>query len=323
MRTKTDDAGENLAKVALFYGLIDCVSSSSVKIVCPIHDDVNPSMQLDFSTGFWFCYGCNKCGTAYDLVREIEKVKSRCNDLKAYQKYLKIISLDGYKGKQFRRLIKKQRKESDKQLDTEAQDYYNGLSKVDWNVPKNDDELKALKYMNDRGFSAQTLNQCKAKANYSTNYGLIFPMLDNNIFRGWVCRTMDAEVAKKRKYLYNRGFRRATTLVGDYGSKDYIIIVEGFMDLLKMQQNGNDNVVAILGWKVSDEQIKKLKDAGIKTIISALDNDECGRKGTKYVSKYFDTVRFRYLKGTKDPGDMSKESFDKMWRKTREELKHE
>ena len=172
--------------------------------------------------------------------------------------------------------------------------------------------------MTKRGFKSGTLHKCKAKVTYNKSYGIIFPMLDNGKFKGWVCRTMRKDIEKRRKYLYNEGFSRATTLVGDYGTKDYVFVVEGYMDRLKFVQFGEDNVVAILGWKMSPQQIQKLKDKGITKVISALDNDECGRKGTKFLEQHFKVTRFKYLKGVKDPGDMTQELFDKMFKKTME-----
>lgn len=65
------------------------------------------------------------------------------------------------------------------------------------------------------------------------------------------------------------------------------------MDRLKFLQFGESNVAAILGWKMSSEQIKKLKDKGVNTIISALDNDPCGKRGTAYLKEHFNVVRFR------------------------------
>ena len=127
---------------------------------------------------------------------------------------------------------------------------------------------------------------------------------------------MVKKVEQERKYLYNEGFSRVNTLVGRYGKKDYVIVVEGYMDRLKFVQNGVDDVVAILGWKMSQEQEQKLRDAGVKYIISALDNDECGRKGTAYLKTRFKVIRFCYLKGIKDPGDMTSVTFDKMYSRT-------
>jgi DNA primase len=88
------------------------------------------------------------------------------------------------------------------------------------------------------------------------------------------------------------------------------------MDRLKFIQFGEENVVAILGWKMSPQQIQKLKDKGITKVISALDNDECGKKGTKFLQKHFEVTRFTYLKGVKDPGEMTQESFNKMLKRT-------
>ena len=94
------------------------------------------------------------------------------------------------------------------------------------------------------------------------------------------------------------------------------------MDRLKFVQYGEENVVAILGWKMSAEQIEKLKSKGITKVISALDNDECGRKGTEYLKKFFDVTRFAYLKGIKDPGEMSENDFEKMFRRTMRNFKN-
>ena len=88
------------------------------------------------------------------------------------------------------------------------------------------------------------------------------------------------------------------------------------MDRAKFLQFGVTNVVAILGWKMSEEQERKLKEKGITDVISALDNDECGRKGTKYLKSIFNVTRFTYLKGIKDPGDMTEDKFKKMYSRT-------
>ena len=97
---------------------------------------------------------------------------------------------------------------------------------------------------------------------------------------------------------------------------EYVFVVEGYMDWLKFRQFGIKNVIAILGWKMSNQQIEKLKSKGIKNVISALDNDQCGRQGTKYLENFFNITRFQYLKGIKDPGEMNKNNFEKMLKRT-------
>ena len=317
---KSKPGGNELAKVLWYYNLIPDTSASTQKIICPFHDDINPSMIINLEDGSWFCFGCNLSGDAIKFVKLMEAEHSKLNDLQAYQKYLRIlkskkvskIKLDGSQMKQ---------KPPSIDLYNEAMDYYYGLRKVNWRDPCNPEEQDAKAYMIERGFTGNALHKCQAKVTYNRSYGLIFPMLDNGEFKGWVCRTMLKAVEAKRKYLYNEGFSRAATLVGDYGSKDYVIIVEGYMDRLKFIQFGEENVVAILGWKMSQQQIQKLKDAGIKRVISALDNDTCGKRGTEYLKQFFDVTRFTYLKGVKDPGDMTKETFDKMFKRTMSKFK--
>ena len=159
--------------------------------------------------------------------------------------------------------------------------------------------------MEKRGFDKRALNVSMCKSSYSIPYPILFPILDNGDFRGWVARTMNENVEKKRKYLYNEGFYKRNTLCGNYKSDSIVFICEGFMDYLSLRTRGHlKNVVAILGWHISDEQVKKLKDKNINTVVSALDNDKSGKKGTEYLKKFFNVVEFCYPEGVKDPGEM-------------------
>lgn len=308
---------DELAKVLWYYNILPTVSEAVQKIVCPFHDDVNPSMIVNLTEGTWYCFGCGMCGDAKKFVTSMEHKYHNLNDLKSLSVYYKILKSKKVSDIKIRASVKNRKKKGSKILYDEAYDYYHGLSKIDWCKDSDVTEVNESKeYMLNRGFTPNTLNIAKAKVTYNNNYGLIFPMLDNGLFRGWVCRTMKKDIETKRKYLYNEGFSRATTLVGDYGSEKYVFVVEGYMDRLKFIQYGVTNVVAILGWKMTAEQQEKLKARGITHVISALDNDQCGKKGTLYLKTIFDVTRFQYLKGIKDPGEMSKEVFDKCYRKT-------
>lgn len=310
--------GEELAKVLSYYGYIPDVSSNMYKIVCPFHEDVNPSMIVDLSDGKWYCFGCGLSG---DAIKFVALLNPKFSEMKAFIKFLKILKSDKIKSLDFsHRKVKHKR--SDSTLYDIAWDYYYGLSKINWNDPGLIEIKETLNYMVNRGFNQDTLNKCQAKITYNKAYPIIFPMLDNGEFKGWVCRTTDKEIEKKRKYLYNEGFSRATTLVGDYQNEEYVFIVEGYMDRLKFIQYGVTNVVAILGWKMSKEQEEKLRKSNVKFIVSALDNDECGRKGTKYLKSIFSEVyRFKYLKGIKDVGESTRNQFAKMYNKTISQFK--
>jgi DNA primase len=310
-------SGEDLAKVLTYYGYIPDISSNFYKIVCPFHQDVNPSMIVDLTEGNWYCFGCGLSGDALKFVSLINNDKS---DLKALQQYLKILKSDKINKLDFSHRRIKPKKQSG-ELYNIAYDYYYGLSKINWKQINDEEIISAKNYMIQRGFTETILNECGAKYTYNKSYPIIFPMLDNGKFKGWVCRTTDKVIEQKRKYLYNEGFSRATTLVGDYENYDYVFVVEGYMDRLKFIQYGVKNVVAILGWKMSKEQEEKLRKSNIKYLISALDNDDCGRKGTEYLRSIFKTVyRFKYLKGIKDVGESNNTQFAKMLKKTLDQI---
>ena len=314
--------GKELAKVLWYYGLVENINSTEQKIICPFHEDANPSMIVNLKDGSYYCFGCMSSGDALKFVQNVEK-RNGLNDLQACKKYFQILNSKECKSLNIKAHDKVQKTNS--QLYAEAYDYYHGLSTINWKKKSDIEEvIDARKYMKKRGFSDSTLNKCKAKVTYNKSYGIIFPMLDNGKFKGWVCRTMVPEIEKKRKYLYNKGFRRKNSLIGEYNDCEVLFIVEGYMDRLKFVQFGIPNTVAILGWKISDIQIEKIKrQSNIKYIVSALDNDECGRKGSKYLQSIFGEkyVRFSYMKGIKDPGEMNEENFRKMLSKTISKIK--
>lgn len=313
---KFNCSGNDLAKVVWYYGLIENVSSGKDSILCPFHSDINPSMMVDFESGGFYCFGCQEAGDALKFVQKMEHKLHGANDLQGCKKYFEILKSNKVRDVVVTHKVDNKTK---RELYEESYDYYHGLSKVDWTARSTSNEMHVAKeYMKSRGFSSRTLNECQAKVNYNRSYGIIFPMLDNGKFKGWVCRTWLPEMAAKRKYLYNKGFRRKTTLVGKYNNTKVIFVVEGFMDRLKFIQFGVGCAVAILGWKMSDEQIRKIKESDVEIIVSALDNDKCGKKGSAYLNKVFGDkyVRFQYIKGIKDPGEMDQVQFDKMYRKT-------
>ncbi|MCX7924116.1 MAG: CHC2 zinc finger domain-containing protein [Clostridia bacterium] len=298
--------GNELAKVLHFYGLLES-NDNEFKIVCPFHEDINASMKINLNDGSFYCFGCAKSG---DAMKFVALVNSEMDELKACIEYFKILKSKEVKQIQVQRKAKV--KQDNKQALIEAEDYYVGLKTIDWNKEQSPEKGYMLK----RGFTANTLNKCKAKLTYNNAYPIVFPMKDLGRFRGWVCRTTNKKIEEKRKYLYNEGFSRRNTLVGDYDAK-VVVLVEGYMDRLKFKQFGAKKVAAILGWKITEQQISKLKEQGVEYIVSALDNDTCGKKGTEYLKKFFKVIRFQYPSEVKDPGEMDQRSFDVANQKTK------
>lgn len=309
----------DMLKVLRYYGLIDNYSTEA-KILCPFHEDANPSMIVNEES--FFCFGCQVSGDALSFVKNIEKGNG-LNDLQACKKFTRILSTSSVNAITVNRAVKKEK--SDKQLYVEAYDYYHGLKSVDWGNfdVMNEEEVEAREYMLKRGFTDAALKRVGAKVTYNRNYAIIFPLLDNGKFKGWDCRTTIKEIEQKRKYLYNKGFRRRNSLIGNYADCEVLFIVEGYMDMLKFIQFGVKNVACTLGWKMSELQIQKIKaQKKIKFIVSALDNDECGKKGSQYLKSVFGKkyIRFAFKKGFKDPGEMQEKDFLEMYSRTMKKI---
>ncbi len=294
------------------------------KIVCPFHDDKNASLQVNVSDAFFFCYaGCGAKGSSLELYKEFYKLKHKNNpeisDLKAQININKIVGIKKDRkieaGKEFSVSVKKSNPKEDLK---QARSYYYNLPESNWYRPSLSDSVEdevrtCREYMNGRGFSNHALSVFQAKASLNRYYPIIIPLLENGFFRGYVMRTFDPEVEDKRKYMYNRGFHRKDVLPGLYKNTDTIVCVEGYLDLIKANQIGIKNVVSFLGWKASNVHLEKLKKAGIKNVICALDSDEAGRKGYKYLKRIakqygFSVDRLKYPKGIKDMGDIQKGS---------------
>lgn len=290
--------------VLKYYGIFE--DQELYKIVCPFHGDLNPSMQINLNKSFFYCYGCGIHGSTFELVKAFEPT---LNTFEVYRKVAEIV-----KGNTGPKNIAASAEPSFKSKASYregiglARDFYYNLPKTNW-FKVDEDAFGIKMYMNKRGFKTSTLNKAQAKATYNKLYPIVFPMFDNGVFRGYVMRTDDPTVEGERKYMYNKGFKRRITLPGDY-KYHTVVLVEGFLDMLKAKQIGIKYVVAVLGWKLTGEQLEKLKKAGVKIIICALDNDDAGNKGYKYLKRVcsinkLKLHRLRYPKSMKDMGDVS------------------
>lgn len=297
------DKGNDFAKVLYYYGLISNNVYDKVKVICPFHEDYKPSLLVDLEKQTFYCFGCNKHGNVIDFIKEVE----HCSNIKAMRKRAQIVNNDTVKNLN----IFYQPKRSKKEMLRLAKLYYYTLAQNTWY-----EDTKTCQYMLKRGFTPDILVQNGVRENDNFPYGVVAPILDNGRFKGYVCRAI---VPNNRKYLYNEGFCRQTTLCGNYTRK-WVVICEGYLDYLKLRQAGLNNVVAILGWKITDYQISKLQRV-TDCVISALDNTETGEKGTKYLKEFFDVVRFKYPGGAKDPGDLDKFAMRKAIADTKRSIK--
>lgn len=304
-----------------YYGLYE--PQQLYKVVCPFHADKNASMQINLEKCFFYCYGCGCKGSTFELY----KLKQNTNksDLLLKIKLNKLLNKLIYKRKYI-----KEKKENISPISVEnkltykqgiklSRNYYYNLPTPNWFKPSLNSSVEeetrlCLTYMKARGYTPLLLTKFGAKPSLNSNYPICIPLLENGLLRGYVMRTFDKEIEQQRKYLYNRGFQRKLILPGTYEKSKPIVLVEGYLDFLKAKQIGIKNCAALLGWKISTEQIAKLKKYKITKIICGLDNDEAGNKGYNYLKLLHkkglldSAERIRYPKGCKDMGDIQRNS---------------
>ena len=273
--------------------------------VCPFHDDTNPSMSVSPSRQIYKCFSCGATGTVFKFIMDYEnisfmeavkkvanlggvsvnigKVQKKQKHTELHQIYdlsLKfyINNLNLAKGKEAREYLKKRNINEDviKEFQIGLALKKDTLSKILIQKFKPEDVLKSgLIGKNDYGY-------------YDLFYErIMFPLYDldgnpvaysgriyNREHNSKYFNTRETEIFKKGELLYN--YHRAKD---DARRKNKVIIMEGFMDVIRAYTVGIKNVVATMGTAVTDIQAKLIKRMA-KEVILCFDGDEAGAKAT-------------------------------------------
>lgn len=273
--------------------------------VCPFHDDNNPSMSVSPSRQIYKCFSCGATGTVFKFIMDYEnvsfleavkkvadmggisvnigKVTKKQNHTELHQIYdlsLKfyINNLNTVGGKEAKKYLKNRNidEETIKEFQIGLSLKHDVLSKILIKKFKPDEVLKSgLVGKNDYGY-------------YDLFYDrIMFPLYDLNgnpvAYSGRIYNkqdtskyfnTRETEIFKKGELLYN--YHRAKDIAR---KKNQIIIMEGFMDVIRAYTVGIKNVIAMMGTAVTETQAHLIKRMA-KDIILCFDGDEAGAKAT-------------------------------------------
>ena len=270
--------------------------------VCPFHADTNPSMSVSREKQIYKCFSCGASGNVFNFVMDYEQVD--------FKEALSILAKRaGITIGNFKPTKEKKYEKYYKMYDLAVKFYQNNLN--------SEEGVKAKEYLASRkideelikrfkiGLSLRekdTLTKILLKKDYTLkdleDYGLgnghndlyinriMFPLFDNNgdpvgfsgrIYNGShdskYINTKETNIFKKGELLYN--YHEAKEAARE---KKYLIVVEGFMDVIRLASVGIDNVVALMGTALTKEQITLLKRLS-NNIYLCLDGDKAGQKG--------------------------------------------
>lgn len=303
--------------------------------VCPFHNDHSPSMSVSSEKQIYKCFSCGATGNVFTFVQNYEnlsfvesvvlvakkvginiKANIEENKTSKYDKYYKIMDTslkfymnnlntnDGMAAKEY--LLKRNIDESI------IKEFRIGLS-LDSNntltnllIKKNIDRKDML----DLGLSN------KDGLDYYDVFTkrIMFPLEDVNGnvvgFSGRIYKTDNTSkyVNTKETLIFKKGYmlfnyHRAKDSIKRLG---YVIIVEGFMDAIRLYSSNITNVIAIMGTSLTTEQINFIKKLRCKVML-CLDNDNAGNTATYSIGESFESnninVSVIKLNDSKDPDE--------------------
>ena len=275
--------------------------------ICPFHDDHNPSMSVSTEKQMYKCFVCGAAGDVFTFVKNYEKISYEESVSKIASKIGINIKFDSKK------------KESDiysnqyEIYDIANKYYQNNLNTSLGKIAKNylkernisDDVIKYFQIglslsdnklydlLKNKNFDDDLLVKSgicirKDKINDIFKNRIMFPLWDINGrtigFSGRVyegndqskyVNTMETDIFKKGSLLYNYHNAREYIL-----KNERIIIVEGFMDVIRLHTVGIDNVVATMGTAITNEQLNLIRKVS-KNVILMFDGDAAGNKATE------------------------------------------
>ena len=275
--------------------------------VCPFHDDHSPSMSVSRERKIYTCWSCHATGNAINFVMDYEKISymdavksiagkvgvhldnvnytTQKQDNKLYEIYelsekFYQNNINTPKGKKARTYLQERVisdeiiKEFGIGLALEERDVLTQLL-IKKNFDVNDILKTGLIIKNETGISDVYRNR------------IMFPLWDlsgrivgysGRIFNGEdtskYINTKETEIFKKSELLYNyhRAKEHART-------SQTVIVMEGFMDVIRAHSIGINNVVATMGTAMSRYQANSIKRIA-KKVILCFDGDEAGQKAT-------------------------------------------
>lgn len=307
--------------------------------VCPFHNDKNPSMSVSSERQIYTCFSCGATGNVFNFVMEYENVSF----LEAVKIVANKAGIDVNIG-QVKSTINNNNSDLYEIYEISQKFYQNNINTVDGKKAKEyllkrditDDIIKEFGI----GLSLKKkdlLTNILFKKNYShdsllksglvvkNEYGyndiyynrIMFPLWDLNgrivgysgrIYEGEdtskYINTRETEIFKKGEILYN--YHRAKN---ECRQKQVVIVMEGFMDVIRAYTIGVKNVVAAMGTAVTKNQAMLIKKMA-REVILCFDGDDAGNKATIACSEELSKIgiipKVIFLEDGLDPDDYIK-----------------
>ena len=304
---------------------------------CPFHSEKSPSCTIFPDTQSFYCFGCGAGGDVITWVRRMENLeftdavkqlaeKSGLevpNDREADRRAQLRTRIFGINRETanfyFRNLISGNDKRGlqyfvSRQLKPETIKKYGlGYAPDSWNALT--DYLLKKGYTEEELLAANVAHRSGKGNLYDAFRGrVMFPIVDTRgAVIGFGGRVLDNSQPKYLNTAKTPVFDKGRNLFSLNFAKDSnttsMILAEGYMDVIAINQAGFSNVVATLGTAITPEQARKLTQYA-KEMIIAYDSDDPGQQATQKAINRFSEVgmpsRILHMTGAKDPDEYIK-----------------
>lgn len=277
--------------------------------ICPFHDDNHPSMSVSQDKQIYKCFSCGAAGNVFKFIEDYENVsfieavnivakraginldlKPNVSNNTKNQYYYDIYDLaqklysnnintkDGKNAIEY--LL-------DRQINKDIIKKF-GIGLALKNTTVLSDILQKKGYSENEILSTGLVNKKGFELNDIYYNRIMFPLCDLNGkvigFSGRIygdikdtskyINTKQTDIFKKGEVLYN--YHRAKEKARE---KKQVIIMEGFMDVIRASTIGIDNVIATMGTSVTKKQASLIKRMA-KEVILCFDGDDAGAHAT-------------------------------------------
>lgn len=282
------------------------------KALCPFHSEKHPSFFVFPEQQTWHCFGaCSSGGDVFSFVMKKEGIDfGQALRLLAQRAGITLIS------PQISKTAEDEKRERLFQINEAAAEYYRHLllntkageparaylskrkitpeTMEKFRLGFSPDSWEALKkFLMSKGYEEGELSKAgliieKEGGNFYDRFRnrLMFPICDiQGRVTGFGARVLDESLPKYINSPQTQIFDKSGSLYGIdkaksfIRQKNFVIIVEGYIDVLTAHQYGWQNVIASMGTSITEKQVAIAKSL-TKNIALALDADAAGEEAT-------------------------------------------
>ena len=281
------------------------------KGLCPFHSEKTPSFTVTPDKGMYFCFSCKKGGNVFTFLMEVEhmtfpeaveylaaKAGIDIEYLKASgnpeEESLRKKLIDLYEkvSGSFNYILEKSSSGS------EALSYLKERGVTDESISKfrlgfaPSDRYWLRKFLKEKSYSSSFLDDSGLFSRKYRDISLfsgrvIFPIFSkHNSVIAFGGRALGDNMPKYLNSPESEIFKKSSELYGlnlamkEIRKNDFVYIVEGYMDVIAMNQGGVENVVAPLGTALTESHAAVLRRNCTKVVL-LFDGDEAGLKATE------------------------------------------